>query len=166
MYMSLIMYYENVASNPALSEQAVERAMVTIRRRQRRRQLAERVPADLRGAISPAVTELLDAVEGEVAAGREVTVTGLTRLLAVDQPRVSKLTRLAVSAGLLRRLADQQDGRRSTLELTAEGIGYLDAVHRHRQARFARAMDGWTDAERADFAALLTRFVSALEAGN
>lgn len=140
--------------------------MVAIRRRQTRRALAQRARADQRQAVSPAVTELLDAVEAEAAAGRDVTVTGLTRLLAVDQPRASKLTRQAVSAGLLRRLADQQDGRRSTLELTADGISYLDAVHQYRQSQFAHAMDGWVDAERAVFADLLTRFVTALEAAD
>jgi DNA-binding MarR family transcriptional regulator len=140
--------------------------MVAIRRRQTRRALAQRARVDDGQAISPAVTELLDAIEAEAAAGHGVTVTELTRLLAVDQPRVSKLTRLAISAGLLQRLADQRDGRRSTLELTADGIGYLDAVHRYRQSQFTHAMDGWTDAERAVFADLLTRFVAALEAAD
>ena len=140
--------------------------MVAIRRRQTRRALAERAQADQGQAVSPAVTELLDAVEAGAAAGRDVTVTDLTRLLAVDQPRASKLARLAVSAGLLRRLADQQDGRRSTLQLTADGTGYLDAVHRYRQSRFAAAMEDWTDPERAAFADLLTRFVTALEAAD
>jgi DNA-binding MarR family transcriptional regulator len=67
---------------------------------------------------------------------------------------------------MLRRLADQQDGRRSTLELTADGTGHLDAVHQYRQSQFAAAMDGWTDSERAVFADLLTRFVAALEAAD
>ena len=160
------MYYWDVDSKSSLPEQAVERAMVAIRRRQTRRALAQRAQADQRRAVSPAVTELLDAVEAEAAAGRDVTVTGLTRLLAVDQPRASKLTRLAVSAGLLRRLADQQDGRRSTLELTVDGISYLDTVHRYRQSQFAHAMDGWTSTERAVFADLLTRFVTALDAAD
>ena len=160
------MYYADVASKSSLPEQAVERAMVTIRRRQTRRALAQRAQAGHGLAVSPAVTGLLDAVEAEAAAGREVTVTDLTRLLAVDQPRASKLARQAVSAGLLQRLADQRDGRRSALELTADGTGYLDAVHSYRQSQFTAAMDGWTDAERAVFADLLTRFVAALEAAD
>jgi len=164
--MSFIMYYGDVDSKSSLPEQAVERAMVTIRRRQTRRALARRAQAGHGRAVSPAVTELLDAVEAEAAAGRDMTVTDLTRLLGVDQPRASKLTREAVSAGLLRRLADQRDGRRSALELTADGIGYLDAVHSYRQSQFTAAMDGWTDAERTVFADLLTRFVAALESAD
>ena len=166
MCMSMIMYRGDVDSKPFLPEHAVERAMVAIRRRQTRRALAQRTPAGQGQAVSPAVTELLDAVEAETAAGRDVTVTDLTRLLAIDQPRASKLTGAAVSAGLLRRRADQQDGRRSTLKLTADGTGHLDAVHRYRQVQFAAAMDGWTDPERAVFADLLTRFVAALEASD
>ena len=160
------MYHRGVDSKSSPPEQAFEQAMVAIRRRQTRRARAQRARADQRRAVSPAVTELLDAVEAEAAAGRDVTVTGLTRLLAVDQPRASKLTRLAVSAGLLWRLADQHDGRRSALELTADGMGYLETVHRYRQSLFARAMDGWTDTERAAFADLLARFVTALEAAD
>ncbi len=68
----------------------------------------------------------------------------------------------AVDAGLLRRVADQDDGRRSHLALTPAGHEWLDAVHSARQARFGAAMAGWTPAERETFAALLTRFVSAL----
>ena len=156
----------DVDSKPFLPEHAVERAMVAIRRRQTRRAFAGRAPAAHGQAVSPAVTELLDAVEAETAADRDVTVTDLTRLLAIDQPRASKLTGAAVSSGLLRRLADQQDGRRSTIMLTADGTGYLDTVHRYRQSRFAAAMGGWTDSERAVFADLLTRFVAALEAAD
>jgi len=160
------MYHGCVDSKPFLPEHAVERAMVAIRRRQTRRALAQHAPAAPGQAVSPAVAELLDAVEAETAAGRDVTVTDLTGLLAIDQPRASKLTGAAVSAGLLLRLADQQDGRRSTLMLTADGSGYLDTVHRYRQSQFAAAMGGWTDSERTVFADLLTRFVAALEAAD
>jgi len=160
------MYHGSVDSKPSPPEQTVERAMVAIRRRQTRRVLAERARADHGPSVTPAVTELLDAVEAEAAADRVVTVTDLARLLAIDQPRASKLAGAAVSAGLLRRIADQRDGRRSSLELTPDGAGYLDAVHRYRQSQFARALDGWTDPERAVFAELLTRFVAALEAAD
>ena len=35
-------------------------------------------------------------------------------------------------------------------------------MHAHREARFAAAMAGWSDAERDTFADLLTRFVAGL----
>lgn len=136
--------------------------MVAIRRRQRRRTLAAGRQQESVLPVSAAVTELVDLVE---AAGRPCTVTSLGRDLGIDQPRASKLAAHAVDAGLLCRAADQQDGRRSPLELTAAGRDYLDQVHQYRRARFGQAMTGWTDTERATFARLLTEFVSALEPG-
>ncbi|MET7278696.1 MarR family winged helix-turn-helix transcriptional regulator [Kribbella sp. NPDC005582] len=133
----------------------VETAMVTIRRRQTRRTFAEQA-----GRPDP-VQDVLDALE---AAGTTPTgVNGVATRLGVDQPRASKLVAAAVAAGLVRREADQGDGRRTNLVLTDAGQERLDAVHEHRRRRFADAMTGWTDRERDSFADLLTRFVSALE---
>ncbi|MFD4429251.1 MarR family transcriptional regulator, partial [Nocardia sp. NPDC058497] len=42
----------------------------------------------------------------------EPTVSTVAAALAVDQPRASKLVAAAVTAGYLRRVADQSDGRR------------------------------------------------------
>ena len=135
---------------------AVEAAMVAIRRRQSRRTLAREAgvaPSD------DATQQVLDAVE---AAAEPLGVTAVAAALDVDQPRASKLVAAAVDAGLLRRVADQDDGRRSHLALTPSGRERLDAVHSARQARFGAAMADWTAAERETFAALLTRFVTAL----
>ncbi|MBE1566433.1 MarR family winged helix-turn-helix transcriptional regulator [Nonomuraea africana] len=131
----------------------VEAAMVAVRRRQSRRALA-RLHDDVQGALY----DVLDAVE----AGSAVTVSSLAQALGVDQPRASRLVAAAVAEGLVRRQADQADGRRSVLVLTAAGREAAERAHRTRQAVFRSAMDGWTDAECAEFARLLTRFVQAL----
>jgi DNA-binding MarR family transcriptional regulator len=136
---------------------AVAAAMVAVRRRQSRRALAR---AEGTTGVDVAVQEVLDAVE---AAGGPVGVTGVAEALGVDQPRASKLVAAAVAAGLVRREADQADGRRSRLVLTGAGQRRLAAAHAARRARFAAAMAGWTDAERAAFADLLTRFVAGLD---
>jgi len=143
-------------------ETVVEQAMVAIRRRQSRRSLARRAEYEHGLAVSAAVTEVLDIVEANNDSGQQTTVTGLGRHLGLDQPRASKLAGQAITAGLLRRVADQHDGRRSLLELTAGGRAYLDRVHQYRRSQFARAMSGWTDQERETFAGLLTRFMTAL----
>ncbi|MET7403136.1 MarR family winged helix-turn-helix transcriptional regulator [Dactylosporangium sp. NPDC005572] len=135
---------------------AIEAAMVTIRRRQTRRALA----SEHRHDVDPAVFDVVDAVEaGEPA---EATVMTVAAALGVAQPRASKLVAAAVEAGLLRREADQADGRRSLLVRTAAGRELSDRVHESRRARFAAATTGWTPAERATFAQLLTRFVDGL----
>ena len=134
---------------------AVESAMIAMRRRQTRRTFAVES-----GGPDP-VQEVLDAIEA--AEPEALGVNGVAAALAVDQPRASKLVAAAVSAGLVRREADQADGRRTNLVLTADGRRQLDVVHRFRQERFAAAMDDWTPDERNTFADLLTRFLSALD---
>ncbi|MEU1994770.1 MarR family winged helix-turn-helix transcriptional regulator [Nocardia gamkensis] len=131
---------------------AVETAMVRIRRRQTRGALSD-------GAIPVAVFRVLDAV----ADGSADTVGALAPALGVDQPRASRLVAQAVSAGLLERVADQRDGRRSVLRLTAAGNRAVAEARKGRRTTMAAAMADWTPAERADFARLLERFVDAMD---
>ncbi|MEU3011567.1 MarR family winged helix-turn-helix transcriptional regulator [Nocardia asteroides] len=130
----------------------IERAMIAIRRRQTRRTLAADEP-------SGQSFDVLDVVEDAT----EPTVSTVAAALAVDQPRASKLVAGAVAAGLLRREADQADGRRSLLVLTAHGRDLLDRAHDRRRGAFDRAMTGWSATDRAAFADLLGRFVAALD---
>ncbi|MFI7060037.1 MarR family winged helix-turn-helix transcriptional regulator [Kribbella sp. NPDC050124] len=133
----------------------VESAMIAVRRRQTRRTIAVQS-----GGPDP-VQEVLDALE---AAGADpIGVNGVATALGVDQPRASKLVAAAVSAGLVRREADQADGRRTNLVLTEDGRRQLEWVHEYRRERFGQAMADWTDGERQTFADLLSRFVTALD---
>lgn len=131
---------------------AVEAAMVRIRRRQTRGALSD-------GAIPVAVFRTLDAV----ADGAADTVGALAPALGVDQPRASRLAAQAVSSGLLERVADQRDGRRSVLRLTAAGNRAVAAARAGRRTAMAAAMADWTPAERAEFARLLERFVDRMD---
>lgn len=130
----------------------VERAMIAIRRRQTRRALARD------GEPAEASFDVLDVVE----ATPEPTVSVVATALAVDQPRASKLVAAAVAEGLIRRVADQNDGRRSVLVLTEYGRQILDRAHHRRRTTFDTAMTSWTSRERAEFARLLVRFVEAM----
>jgi DNA-binding MarR family transcriptional regulator len=141
--------------------EAVERAMVAIRRRQARRALAKLA----REHGSRAAYDVLDVVEAAEQAGEPASVTSVAAALDVDQPRASKLVAMAVESGLVRREADQADGRRALLVRTDEGRAASAEVHRFRQASFAAAMSDWTDHERAEFARLLGRFVDSLGKG-
>jgi DNA-binding MarR family transcriptional regulator len=144
---------------------AVERAMVAIRRSQTRRaltRLAEgRDDADS-GVVGGSAVDVLDAIEAAEQAGSLATVSGVAAALNVDQPRASKLVATAVEAGLVRREADQADGRRALLVRTEQGTTLSEELHRFRRSIFATAMSDWTDADRAAFARLLTRFVESL----
>jgi DNA-binding MarR family transcriptional regulator len=132
----------------------VERAMITIRRRQSRRVLSRLAPAGDQTAF-----DVLDALE---ELGRPGTVSDIAAALDVDQPRASRLVARAVEQGLLVRRADQQDGRRTPLAPTELGRAHLAAAHETRQAIFAAAMTGWPEEDRATFARLLTSFTAAL----
>lgn len=147
---------------------AIEAAVVSLRRAYRRRTLAtlsERrgQRTGRQGALPNAVFDLLDAVASAADHDRELTVTEAAALLDVDQPRASRLAVQALSAGLLRREADQRDGRRSLLVLTPEGQDTLARIRAFRQSVIAEATADWTSADRAALARLLTRFVHDLK---
>ncbi|HET6316524.1 MAG TPA: MarR family transcriptional regulator [Chloroflexota bacterium] len=137
----------------------IERAFVTVRRRQTRRALARLA----RTPLPPASFDVLDVVEAAEQAGTIVSVSSVAQALHIDQPRASKLVALAVEVGLVRREADQTDGRRSRLARTAAGRRASERVHQFRRGVFARAMAEWSAHERVQFASLLDRFVSALD---
>ena len=153
--------------------ETVERAMVAIRRSQARRTLgrlaAARQGAGPGGTHEPATdsagtasADVLDIIEEAEEAGRRATVTSVAAALNIDQPRASKLVAAAVAAGLVRREADQADGRRALLVRTPAGRRLSAQAHAFRRQVFGAAMAGWPAADRAEFARLLTRFVESL----
>jgi DNA-binding MarR family transcriptional regulator len=153
--------------------ETVERAMVAIRRSQNRRTLA-RLAAARQGArprggpgtaadgAAGASADVLDIIEEAEETGGRATVTSVAAALNIDQPRASKLVAAAVAAGLVRREADQADGRRALLVRTPTGRRLSAQAHAFRRQVFGQAMAGWPAADRAEFARLLTRFVESL----
>src|SRR5262252_4351518 len=143
--------------------------MVAIRRSQNRRTLA-RLAASRHGAggqrpaegASGAAADVLDVIEEAEEAGRRATVTSVAAALNIDQPRASKLVAAAVAAGLVRREADQADGRRALLVRTPAGRHLSAQAHAFRRQVFGEAMADWPAADRAEFARLLSRFVQSL----
>jgi DNA-binding MarR family transcriptional regulator len=106
-------------------------------------------------AADPTIIAVLDAVEG----AQPCTVTTIAPALGVDQPRASRLVARAVTAGLLARTADRDDGRRALLALTDTGGVALEQARRFRRETIGRAMSGWSGADRAEFARLRSAFV-------
>jgi DNA-binding MarR family transcriptional regulator len=165
-------YLAVVERNSDEHVEAVERAMVAIRRSQSRRTLARLVaarqgarPGGGRGTAdgaAGAVADVLDVIEEAEEAGGRATVTSVAAALSIDQPRASKLVAAAVAAGLVRREADQADGRRALLMRTPAGQHLSAEAHAFRRQVFGEAMAGWPAADRAEFARLLARFVESL----
>ncbi|MFE2288817.1 MarR family winged helix-turn-helix transcriptional regulator [Streptomyces sp. NPDC059443] len=140
---------------------AVERAMVAIRRSQTRRSLGRLAPPGGGKPIELTLFNVLDSIE---ARGRDrlCAVTDVAAALGVDQPRASRLVLRAVEEGWIARRTDPSDARRTLLTLTDDGREQLDRAHKFRQEVFARVMADWPDADRSEFARLITVFVASL----
>jgi DNA-binding MarR family transcriptional regulator len=143
---------------------AIEAAVVALRRSQKRRALARLARrdgerSDGRAGLPDAAYELLDVLAAAAERGEQLTVTEAAAHLDVDQPRASRLAGLALDANLIRREADQHDGRRSLLVLTAAGDDALAHIHDFRRRTIAEATKGWSDADRGALARLLPRLV-------
>ncbi|SCF79692.1 MarR family winged helix-turn-helix transcriptional regulator [Streptomyces sp. Ncost-T10-10d] len=143
---------------------AVETAMIRIRRRQARRSLARPVMKGMAEPVDLHTLAVVDAVdEGTSESGQDVTVGFVADRLAIDPSRASRIVADAVRSGFVRRVASQEDGRRSCLELTALGEEAVAAAHRTRQNFYSHVLDGWDQDEQQEFARLLTKFVHSLD---
>lgn len=156
--------HEVIVTDKATQVAAIEAALVALRRAQRRRALAgmsrrRSQPSGVPAALPDAVFELLDVLATATEHGESLTVTDVAAQLDVDQPRASRLAASALEATLIRREADQRDGRRSLLRLTADGEEVLNRIHDFRRDAVAEATNGWSDDDRAALARLLPRFV-------
>jgi DNA-binding MarR family transcriptional regulator len=106
---------------------------------------------------------VVDAVdEGPGDGCHEVTVGTVADRLAVDPSHASRLVAATIKAGFVVRVASQDDGRRSRLELTELGANMAAWGHQFRHRIFGSVMAAWTDSERADFSRLLSRFTEGL----
>ncbi|TDB89930.1 MarR family transcriptional regulator [Actinomadura sp. KC216] len=134
--------------------------MVKLRRGMSRQRLGRAAIRDHNLPVDVQVLHVVDVIdEGPDDAGQEMSVGLVAARLGVDASRGSRIVAEAVKSGYVRRVASQEDGRRIHLELTAEGRAVVEATRRTRLEHFAKAMSGWTDAERTEFARLLARFV-------
>jgi DNA-binding MarR family transcriptional regulator len=86
----------------------------------------------------------------------------LAELVHADPSTVSRHVTLLVERGLVRRVADEQDGRASVLVVTAAGAAVLETMRQERDALVDRVTAAWTATERATFTGLLHRFVQDL----
>ncbi|WP_242911145.1 MarR family winged helix-turn-helix transcriptional regulator [Actinomadura terrae] len=142
----------------------VERSMVKLRRGMSRQRLGRAAIREHNLPVDVQVLHVVDVIdEGPDDACQEMSVGLVASRLGVDASRGSRIVAEAVKLGYVRRVASQEDGRRIHLELTAAGRSVVEATRRTRQEHFAKAMSGWTEAERSEFARLLARFVQTYE---
>ena len=86
----------------------------------------------------------------------------LAELVHADPSTVSRHVTLLVDRGLVRRVADEQDGRASRLVVTPAGEAVLEQMRQERDGLIAQVTADWTPDELATFTRQLHRFVRDL----
>jgi DNA-binding MarR family transcriptional regulator len=76
-----------------------------------------------------------------------------------DPSTISRHVAALVERGLVRRVADESDGRASRLVVTEAGSAALHALRRERESHLARVTSGWTAEDLATFTALFGRLL-------
>jgi DNA-binding MarR family transcriptional regulator len=88
----------------------------------------------------------------------------LAELVHADPSTVSRHVASLVEQGLVRRVADESDGRASRLVVTEAGHAALDALRREREAHLERVTAGWDPADIATLTTLFGRLLDDLAA--
>jgi DNA-binding MarR family transcriptional regulator len=88
----------------------------------------------------------------------------LAEHLHADPSTVSRHVAALVEEGLVRRVADESDGRATRLIVTEAGLAALDQLGRDRAAVLERVTTGWTGDDLSTFTGLLGRFLDDLAA--
>ncbi len=85
--------------------------------------------------------------------------SALAELVHADPSTVSRHVTSLVDQGLVRRVADESDGRASKLHVTDEGRALLEQIRREREAHVGQVTADWTDADLTSLTALFARFL-------
>ncbi len=140
----------------------IDRAMVRIRRSQTKRTIGQQMERELGNRFKIAHSVVVDALDDLSAMTEEKpSIRMVGEYLGVDPSRASRLVADAVQGGHVRRVACQNDGRSTGLELTGSGRKLLQTASRFRQRIFSKAMAGWSDGDCNEFARLLMKFTES-----
>ncbi|MGY2128854.1 MarR family winged helix-turn-helix transcriptional regulator [Blastococcus sp. SYSU DS0617] len=88
----------------------------------------------------------------------------LAEQVRADPSTVSRHVAALVEEGLVRRVADESDGRATRLVVTDAGLAALEQLGRDRAAVVDRITTAWGDDDLAAFSDLLDRFLDDLAA--
>jgi DNA-binding MarR family transcriptional regulator len=86
----------------------------------------------------------------------------LAELVHADPSTVSRHVTLLVERGLVRRVADELDGRASRLVVTPAGGAVLETMRQERDGLLDQVTAAWTPVDLETFTGLLHRFVQDL----
>jgi DNA-binding MarR family transcriptional regulator len=92
-----------------------------------------------------------------------VRQSALAELVHADPSTVSRHVASLVEQGLVRRVADETDGRASRLVITDEGHTALQGLCHERESHLARLTADWDPTDLATFTRLFGRLIDDLE---
>jgi DNA-binding MarR family transcriptional regulator len=88
----------------------------------------------------------------------------LAELVHADPSTVSRHVAALVEDGLVRRVADEADGRASRLVVTAAGLAAMETLRHERERLLERVTAGWSTADLTALTTLFGRLVDDLAA--
>jgi DNA-binding MarR family transcriptional regulator len=88
----------------------------------------------------------------------------LADLVHADPSTISRHVAVLVEKGLVRRVADESDGRASRLVVTDDGLRTLDTLRSEREAYLRGITVDWSEADLATFTTLFGRLLDDLAA--
>lgn len=103
------------------------------------------------------VINVVDEGQGETTVGRVAEQLGL------DPSAASRLVSDLITLGHLERMASQQDGRRTVLRLTEQGVAARDRYRRQHRQAFEHITRDWAPEERLEFARLLVKYTDSAD---
>jgi DNA-binding MarR family transcriptional regulator len=138
---------------------AIERGITQIVRSMGRGQVGRSTERRLGGLVDFSHVRVITAIAECNEAKITASVGQLARRMAVDPSRASRMAAKAIRAGYAKRLASQDDGRRTCVALTKKGEEFDEAIRDLRLRHFASRMKGWSEEDCKTFARLLASFL-------
>ncbi|MCX8998535.1 MarR family winged helix-turn-helix transcriptional regulator [Rhizobiaceae bacterium BDR2-2] len=141
--------------------EAISRTISRLRVLIGRRIISRLALANVTPGLELSHVDVLDAIR---RIDGEATVGAIAEQLRIDPSRGSRLVADMVAGGVLYRLASQEDGRRSVIELTELGERLLKEMRDIKDSVIRQAVADWPEEDIEVFAALYARFVCRFDA--
>ena len=136
----------------------IERNVLRIVRYLGRRSLGRAMERRLEGLVDFSHVALVDILAQGREQSESVTVGHIAKRADLDPSRASRMVAAAIRAGYARRVASQEDGRRTCVDLTEKGEEFAAAIRNMRYKFFAAQLKDWTEHDLKEFARLLAQF--------
>lgn len=98
------------------------------------------------------------------AANDGIRATELAEVFSVHKSTMSRVLSTLEGLALIERATDPDDGRARLVRLTPEAAASVDRVRARRHGRLAEILEDWSSDDLTEFASLLARLNTSIEA--